>query len=171
MMQKIGIKNYRFSISWTRILPDGTGAVNQKGIQFYSDLVDALLEAGITPMVTLFHWDYPYALHQKGGWLNPDSSDWFVDYAKVVVDALSDRVTYWMTINEPQVFIGCGYAIGKFAPFQKLPVRDLAQMCHNVLLAHGKTVKMIRECAKNSEDWFCILDSLHHTNGQLSACH
>ena len=105
MMQKMGIKNYRFSISWTRILPDGTGAVNQKGIQFYSDLVDALLEAGITPMVTLFHWDYPYALHQKGGWLNPDSSDWFVDYAKVVVDALSDRVTYWMTINEPQVFM------------------------------------------------------------------
>ena len=150
MMQKMGIKNYRFSISWTRILPDGTGAVNQKGIQFYSDLVDALLEAGITPMVTLFHWDYPYALHQKGGWLNPDSSDWFVDYAKVVVDALSDRVTYWMTINEPQVFIGCGYAIGKFAPFQKLPVRDLAQMSHNVLLAHGKTVKMIRECAKKT---------------------
>ena len=108
MMQKMGIKNYRFSISWTRILPDGTGAVNQKGIQFYSDLVDALLEAGITPMVTLFHWDYPYALHQKGGWLNPDSSDWFADYAKIVVDALSDRVTYWMTINEPQVFIGCG---------------------------------------------------------------
>ena len=150
MMQKMGIKNYRFSISWTRILPDGTGAVNQKGIQFYSDLVDALLEAGITPMVTLFHWDYPYALHQKGGWLNPDSSDWFVDYAKVVVDALSDRVTYWMTINEPQVFIGCGYAIGKFAPFQKLPARDLAQMSHNVLLAHGKTVKMIRECAKKT---------------------
>ena len=150
MMQKMGIKNYRFSISWTRILPDGTGAVNQKGIQFYSDLVDALLEAGITPMVTLFHWDYPYALHQKGGWLNPDSSDWFVDYAKIVVDALSDRVTYWMTINEPQVFIGCGYAIGKFAPFQKLPARDLAQMSHNVLLAHGKTVKMIRECAKKA---------------------
>ena len=101
-------------------------------------------------MVTLFHWDYPYALHQKGGWLNPDSSDWFADYAKIVVDALSDRVTYWMTINEPQVFIGCGYAIGKFAPFQKLPARDLAQMSHNVLLAHGKTVKMIRECAKKA---------------------
>lgn len=150
MMQKMGIKNYRFSISWTRILPDGTGAVNQKGIQFYSDLVDALLEAGITPMITLFHWDYPYALHKRGGWLNPDSSDWFVDYAKIVVDALSDRVTYWMTINEPQVFIGCGYAIGKFAPFQKLPARDLAQMSHNVLLAHGKTVKMIRECAKKT---------------------
>ena len=89
-------------------------------------------------------------MHQKGGWLNPESSDWFVDYAKVVVDALSDRVTYWMTINEPQVFIGCGYAIGKFAPFQKLPARDLAQMSHNVLLAHGKTVKMIRECAKKT---------------------
>ena len=150
MMKKMGIRNYRFSISWTRVLPDGTGKVNQKGLQFYSDLVDELLANGIEPLVTLFHWDYPLALHQKGGWLNRDSSDWFAEYAKVVVDALSDRVKYWMTINEPQVFIGCGYAIGKFAPFQKLPVRDLAQMCHNVLLAHGKTVKMIRECAKKT---------------------
>lgn len=148
MMQKMGIQYYRFSISWTRILPNGIGTVNEKGLQFYSDLVDALLEAGITPMVTLFHWDYPYALHQRGGWLNPESSDWFANYAKIVVDALSDRVTYWMTINEPQVFIGCGYAIGKFAPFQKLPARDLAQMTHNVLLAHGKAVKVIRESAK-----------------------
>lgn len=148
MMQEMGVKYYRFSINWTRVLPNGTGTVNEKGIQFYSDLVDALLESGITPMVTLFHWDYPYALHQRGGWLNPESSNWFANYAKIVVDALSDRVTYWMTINEPQVFIGCGYAIGKFAPFQTLPPKDLAQMSHNVLLAHGKAVKVIRESAK-----------------------
>ncbi len=150
MMQEMGIRYYRFSINWTRILPDGTGTVNQKGLQFYSDLVDALLESGITPMITLFHWDYPYALHQRGGWLNPASSDWFAAYAKVVVEALSDRVTYWMTLNEPQVFIGCGYAIGKFAPFQTLPPKDLAQISHNVLLAHGKAVKVIRECAKQT---------------------
>ena len=91
MMKKMGIRNYRFSISWTRVLPDGTGKVNQKGLQFYSDLVDELLANGIEPLVTLFHWDYPLALHQKGGWLNRDSSDWFAEYAKVVVDALSDR--------------------------------------------------------------------------------
>ena len=118
MMKEMGIRNYRFSISWSRVLPDGTGKVNEKGLQFYSDLVDELLANGIEPLVTLFHWDYPLALHQKGGWLNRESSDWFAEYAKVGVDALSDRVKYWMTINEPQVFIGCGYAIGKFTPLK-----------------------------------------------------
>ena len=144
----MGIRNYRFSISWSRILPDGTGKVNEKGLQFYSDLVDELLANGIEPLVTLFHWDYPLALHQKGGWMNRDSSDWFAEYAKVVVDALSDRVSYWMTINEPQVFIGCGYAIGKFAPFEVHQAKDLTRMTHNVLLSHGKAVQVIRKYAK-----------------------
>lgn len=148
MMREMGVKNYRFSISWTRILPEGTGKVNEKGLQFYSDLVDELLANGIEPLVTLFHWDYPLALHQKGGWLNRESSDWFAEYAKVVVDALSDRVKYWMTINEPQVFIGCGYAIGKFAPFEKHLPCDLTRMTHNVLLSHGKAVQVIRKYAK-----------------------
>lgn len=148
MMKKMGIRYYRFSISWTRVLPDGTGKVNEKGLQFYSDLVDELLANDIEPLVTLFHWDYPLALHEKGGWLNRESSDWFAEYAKIVVDALSDRVQYWMTINEPQVFIGCGYATAKFAPFQKLQVRDLTRMSHNVLLSHGKAVQVIREYAK-----------------------
>lgn len=147
-MREMGVKNYRLSISWPRVIPNGTGEVNRKGLQFYSDLVDELLANGIEPLVTLFHWDYPYALHKRGGWLNPAASDWFAEYAKVVVDALSDRVQYWMTLNEPQVFVGCGYAIGKFAPFQTLPVRDLAQISHNVLLSHGKAVKVIREHAK-----------------------
>ena len=148
MMREMGIRNYRFSISWSRILPDGTGKVNEKGLQFYSDLVDELLANGIEPLVTLFHWDYPLALHQKGGWMNRDSSDWFAEYAKVVVDALSDRVSYWMTINEPQVFIGCGYAIGKFAPFEVHQAKDLTRMTHNVLLSHGKAVQVIRKYAK-----------------------
>ncbi|MCD8187987.1 MAG: beta-glucosidase [Ruminococcus sp.] len=148
IMREMGIKNYRFSISWTRILPDGTGRVNERGLKFYSDLVDELLANGIEPLVTLFHWDYPYALHKKGGWLNDDSSDWFAEYTKIVVDALSDRVKYWMTINEPQVFIGCGYDIGRFAPFGHHQAKDLAQMTHNVLLSHGKAVKIIRERAK-----------------------
>lgn len=148
MMREMGIKNYRFSINWTRILPEGTGKINEKGLQFYSDLVDELLANDIEPLVTLFHWDYPLALHQKGGWLNRESSDWFAEYAKVVVDALSDRVKYWMTINEPQVFIGCGYAIGKFAPFEKHLPCDLTRMTHNVLLSHGKAVQVIRKYAK-----------------------
>ncbi|MGN0613757.1 MAG: GH1 family beta-glucosidase [Porcipelethomonas sp.] len=148
LMKKMGIKNYRFSISWTRILPDGTGRVNQEGIRFYSELVDELIENGIEPYVTIFHWDYPYELHKRGGWLNKESSDWFAEYTKIVVDALSDRVKNWMTINEPQVFIGCGYTIGKFAPFEVHTAKDLAQMSHNVLLAHGKAVRIIRENAK-----------------------
>lgn len=148
MMKEMGIKNYRFSISWSRVLPNGTGEVNEKGLQFYSDLVDELLANGIEPLVTLFHWDYPLALHQKGGWLNRESSDWFAEYTKVIVDALSDRVKYWMTINEPQVFIGCGYAIGKFAPFEVHQAKDLTRMTHNVLLSHGKAVQVIRRYAK-----------------------
>lgn len=148
IMADMGIKYYRFSISWSRVIPDGTGKVNDAGLKFYSDLVDELLKNGIEPMVTLFHWDYPLALHHKGGWLNRESADWFAEYAKVIVDALSDRVRYWMTINEPQVFIGCGYYLGKFAPFQKLSDGDLARMSHHVLLAHGKAVRVIRENAK-----------------------
>lgn len=148
LMRELGVKHYRLSLSWSRILPEGTGRVNEQGLKFYSELIDTLLENGIEPMVTLFHWDYPLALHQKGGWLNPESPDWFAEYAKVAVDALSDRVSCWMTINEPQVFIGCGYDIGKFAPFQTLPARDLAQMSHHVLLSHGKAVQVIRTYAK-----------------------
>lgn len=148
IMKEMGLKSYRLSISWSRVLPEGTGKINEKGLQFYSDLIDELLAAGIEPMVTLFHWDYPLALHHKGGWLNRASADWFAEYTKVVVDALSDRVQYWMTINEPQVFIGNGYESGCFAPFEQRPRAEIALMCHHVLLAHGKSVQVIREYAK-----------------------
>ena len=148
VLKEIGIKNYRFSISWTRILPNGTGEVNEKGLEYYSNLVDELLAAGITPYVTLFHWDYPFELHKRGGWLNDEASDWFENYTKIVVDRLSDRVVNWFTINEPQVFIGLGYDEGKHAPFMKHPVRDLIIMSKNVMLAHGKAAKYIRENAK-----------------------
>lgn len=148
LMKEMGIKNYRFSISWPRVFPDGIGKVNKQGLEFYSDLVDTLLENGITPLVTLYHWNLPNALQRKGGWLNPESSDWFADYTKVIVDHLSDRVTYWITINEPQVFVGLGYKDGVHAPFYKLPTSELTQMSHNILLAHGKAVRTIRQYAK-----------------------
>lgn len=152
LMKEMGLKYYRFSISWNRVIPDGIGAVNEKGLQFYSDLVDELLANGIQPMVSIFHWDYPYALYQKGGWMNPESSEWFLEYTKVLVDALSDRVTCWLTINEPQCFIGCGYETGTHAPFLKVAPKDLITMTHNVLLAHGKAVKYIREHAKQKAE-------------------
>ena len=116
IMSEIGVKAYRFSISWPRVLPEGTGKVNEKGLDFYDALVDELLAKGIKPYVTLFHWDYPYELYKKGGWLNPESPDWFAEYVKVIVDRLSDRVEYWMTLNEPQCFILIGHEAGVHAP-------------------------------------------------------
>lgn len=148
LMKEMGLKAYRFSISWPRILPNGTGEVNEKGLQFYSDLVDELLAAGITPYITLFHWDYPEALMQRGGWLNRESSDWFAEYAKVVVERLSDRVTYWMTLNEPQCFAKLGYEDGTQAPGLRVGRRYTFQVVHNMLLAHGKAVRVIRAHAK-----------------------
>ncbi len=147
LMKKIGLKSYRFSISWSRVLPNGTGTVNEKGLQFYSNLVDALLEAGIEPLVTLYHWDLPQALAEKGGWKNPEIVQWFAEYVKVVVSKLSDRVRYWITMNEPQMVVGLGYLIGVHAPFERLSPEDVIPISHNVLMAHGMAVKTIRSHA------------------------
>ena len=125
LMAKMGIRNYRFSISWGRILPDGTGAVNEKGLAFYSELVDCLLENGIRPFCTLYHWDLPYALHLRGGWLSPDMPEWFANYTTIVADALGDRVKDFITINEPQCIIGSGYALGVHAPGLKCCANDV----------------------------------------------
>ena len=149
LMKQIGLKSYRFSISWSRVIPE-EGKVNPEGIAYYSGLVDALLENGITPMITLYHWDLPMWVYRMGGWLWEGVSDLFADYAKVVADALSDRVQYWLTINEPQVFVGGGYKDGKHAPFLKVGKIGLEIVTRNVLLAHGKAAKMIRERAKTA---------------------
>ncbi len=149
LMGDLGLKAYRFSLSWPRILPDGVGAVNRQGLDFYDKLVDALLAGGVDPWVTLFHWDYPYALYNQGGWLNPDSSRWFADYTQVVVDKLSDRVTHWMTLNEPQCFIGLGHLDGIHAPGDKLQLSQVLLAAHNSLLAHGRAVQVIRASSKS----------------------
>jgi beta-glucosidase len=148
IMKQMKLKHYRFSISWSRIFSEGKGAVNEKGLQFYSDLVDELLAAGIKPMVTLYHWDLPYALFEKGGWKNREIIDWFTEYTKVVVEKLSDRVTYWITLNEPQIFIGLGYLLGAHAPFEHSKPEELVMISHHVLMAHGSAVKTIRKYAK-----------------------
>ncbi|NQU43316.1 family 1 glycosylhydrolase, partial [bacterium] len=144
LMAQIGLKGYRFSVSWSRVIPEGRGKVNQKGLDFYDRLVDKLVAAGVQPHLTLFHWDYPYALYCKGGWLNPDSPDWFAEYAQVIVDKLSDRVTNWMTLNEPQCFIGLGHHAGTHAPGDRLQFRQVLQAAHHALIAHGKAVQVIR---------------------------
>jgi beta-glucosidase len=150
IMKEIGIKAYRFSISWPRVLPDGTGKVSEQGLAFYDRLVDSLLEAGIEPYATLFHWDFPYELYCKGGWLNRDSADWFAEYTKVMVDRLSDRVSRWMTINEPQCVITLGHEIGIHAPGDKLGKAECLRAAHHILLAHGRSVKTIRAYAKKT---------------------
>ena len=106
---------YRFSISWARILPNGIGEVNQKGIDFYNNLIDELLKKNITPCIVLFHWDYPLALYKKGGWLNNESSEWFRYYTEVCAKAFGDRCKMWMTFNEPQCFLGEGHKNGSTA--------------------------------------------------------
>jgi beta-glucosidase len=148
LMKDMGLQAYRLSIAWPRILPDGTGDVNEAGLAFYDSLIDKLLNAGIEPYVTLFHWDLPLRLHQRGGWMNPDMVKWFADYTKIVVDRYSDRVKNWITINEPQCFILLGHEQGTHAPGLKLPESDILQIGHNALLAHGRSVQVIREHAK-----------------------
>lgn len=147
LMSQIGIKAYRLSLSWPRIIPNGTGAINWPGMDFYNRLIDKLIDVGIEPWITLFHWDYPYALDLKGGWLNPDSPKWFADYTDVVVDALSDRVDRWITLNEPQCFIGMGHLTGEHAPGMKLDLAKVLQVGHNALLAHGLGTQIIRSNA------------------------
>jgi len=149
LMAEMGLQAYRLSVSWPRVLPQGVGSVNAKGLDFYSRLVDALLQRGITPWVTLFHWDFPYALYCRGGWLNRDSADWFADYTSLVVDKLSDRVAHWITLNEPQCFIGMGHLDGTHAPGLQMGVAEVLLAAHHALLAHGQAVQVIRARAKS----------------------
>lgn len=146
LMKRIGLQGYRFSISWPRVIPAGTGAVSAAGLDFYDRLVDALLENGIQPWATLFHWDYPYDLFLRGGWLQRDSAEWFADYTRTVAERLADRVAAWMTLNEPQCFIG-GHLSGVHAPGLKLGMREVLQAAHHALMAHGRAVQVLRAVA------------------------
>jgi len=148
LMRSLGIKAYRFSISWSRIFSEGVGKICEDGVRFYSELIDELIKNGIEPYITLFHWDYPYALYKKGGWLNDESVEWFRQYAEKIVELYSDRVTYFITFNEPQCFIGQGYLEAVHAPGVTLPYKDVFQMAHNVMKAHGAAVIAMRKAAK-----------------------
>ena len=124
IMKSLGVKAYRFSINWARVLPNGTGKVNEKGIHFYNELIDELCAAGIEPFITLYHWELPYELYKKGGWLNEECVEWFGEYAKLVAERFSDRVTHFFTMHEPQCFVGLGFLEGIHAPGLLGPVRD-----------------------------------------------
>lgn len=143
LMKRLNLGSYRFSIAWPRILPEGGGKVNQAGIDFYDRLVDGLLEAGIQPWATLYHWDLPQTLQDAGGWPERDTALRFADYAKVVADALGDRVSHWMTINEPWCSAFLGYHNGHHAPGHRDAEKALAAT-HHLLLGHGLAVEAIR---------------------------
>jgi beta-glucosidase len=147
-MRQIGLNSYRFSISWPRVLPDGKGRVNQAGLDFYDRFIDALLAARIRPLLTVFHFDYPEALQQSGGWLAPDSPQWFADYARLLAARYSDRVEDWLTINEPNIFWGFGAEAGAMPPGKQMPEADLASGLHHLLLGHGRAVGAIRAASK-----------------------
>ena len=147
LMKNLGIKAYRFSLNWARILPEGTGRVNEKAIQMYRDMIACMKENGITPYITMFHWEFPQALYEKGGWLNPEVADWFGEYAKVVAERFSDICEYFITINEPQCVVGLGHLSGVHAPGVKMSIKDTFQIAHNLMKAHGQAVINLRKYA------------------------
>lgn len=151
LMKNIGLQAYRFSIAWPRVLPRGRGKVNQAGVDFYSRLVDALLEAGITPFATLYHWDLPQALHEEGGWPVRSTAEAFVEYTDVITRALGDRVKNWMTHNEPAVVANLGYLIGVHAPGIKGDISATLKSAHHLLLSHGWAVPVIRQNSPSCE--------------------
>ncbi len=148
LMKDMGLPAYRFSISWSRVLPEGAGTPNPKGLDFYDRLVDALLGAGIAPWATLYHWDLPLALYHRGGFMNRDVADWFGDYTALVAHRLSDRVRSWMPLNEPQVFIGSGLQLGRHAPGDQLGFTEVMLAAHNTLRCHGRAVQALRARAR-----------------------
>ncbi|HEX6832911.1 MAG TPA: GH1 family beta-glucosidase [Rudaea sp.] len=143
MMRQLGMKTYRFSISWSRVQPTGRGAANPKGLDYYKRVTDALLEAGIRPFPTLYHWDLPQPLEDAGGWPNRDTAQYMADYAKIVIDALGDRIGEWAIFNEPKTFTHCGYWQGNHAPGRKDP-RAMLRATHTVNLAQGMTFRAIK---------------------------
>ena len=162
IMKELGLAAYRFSIAWPRIIPDGDGPVNEKGLDFYERLIDALGEAGITPYATLFHWDYPYALFRKGGWMNPESPKWFVRYVEAVAKRLGVKLPFIFTFNEPQCFIGLSCDHTEHAPGIQYPLWDTLLMTHNVLLAHGLAVQALRALSPSTKIGYAPTGSAHY---------
>ena len=148
LMARLGLNAYRFGIAWTRILPEGRGRVNQQGLDFYSRLIDALLEKGITPMVTLYHWDLPAALDDRGGWLSPDMPEWFADFAEVAFGAFDDRVPLWATLNESWVINDAGYTHGTHAPGHRSRYEPPI-VTHRLLLSHAAAVERYRAMGRH----------------------
>lgn len=151
LMKQHNIRAYRFSISWARVIPDGDGPVNEKGLQFYDDLVNELIANGIEPMITLYHWDLPSALQEKGGWLNREIVKAFGRYAIIIAKRFKGRVRKYMTINEPQCITALGYGNGVHAPGLKLGEENLAKIYHHLCLSHSAAQRAIKAVDAGAE--------------------
>lgn len=148
MMRLLGVRAYRFSVSWSRIMPEGTGRVNGKAVTLYRDMLQEMRKNGITPYLTMYHWELPQALQDKGGWLNEEIIDWFGEYARVIAENFSDLCEYFITLNEPECFAGLGYLSGVHAPGLHKTYRETFRIVHNALRAHGQAVINLRKYAK-----------------------
>jgi beta-glucosidase len=155
LMEKLGINAYRFSIAWPRLIPTGTGAVNPEGVAFYRELAERLLQAGIKPMATLYHWDLPQVLQDQGGWLNPDSPQWFAGYATAAKEHLGDLISTWLTLNEPWCAAFLGHGSGEHAPGINDP-GDSYVAAHHLMLAHHRAVRAMRETNRRHDDMIGI---------------
>ena len=163
LMKSLGLHAYRFSIAWPRIQATGRGPANQAGLDFYSNLVDGLIARGITPVATLYHWDLPQALEDEGGWTNRATAEAFGEYARIVGEALGDRVAVWTTLNEPWCSAYLGYASGAHAPGRTEPLASL-QAAHHLNLAHGLAIQSLRSVVTNDPQYSVTLN-LHALRG------
>jgi beta-glucosidase len=150
LMQALGISHFRFSISWARILPKGTGEINQEGLDYYDRLIDTCLKYGITPWVTLYHWDLPQSLEDKGGWTNREIVHWFTNYVTICTKRFGDRVSNWMVMNEPMVFIGAGYFLGLHAPGRR-GMKNFLPAIHHAVLAMTEGARAIKSIYPNAQ--------------------
>lgn len=163
LMKDLGLNAYRFSIAWPRVVPNGTGAVNQKGLDFYSRLVDGLLQRGINPVATLYHWDLPQSLEDRGGWPVRDTAEAFAEYAAVLGKTLGDRIHTWTTLNEPWCSAYLGYGQGGHAPGRTEPAAALAAV-HHLNLAHGLGIEALRAASSGSPE-YCVTLNFHVLRG------
>ena len=159
LMAGLGVNAYRFSIAWSRILPDGTGRVNEAGIDFYRQLCEELVEAGIMPVVTLYHWDLPQVLQDRGGWLNHESVDWFAEYAGIAKEGLGDLIKVWATLNEPWCSAFLGHSSGEHAPGLVDPAQSFVA-AHHLMLAHHAGIRVLRRTKPHDDDQLGIVLNL-----------
>jgi beta-glucosidase len=166
LMRALGLTAYRFSVSWSRVLPEGAGRINQAGLDFYSRLIDELLANGIEPLLTLYHWDLPAALDDRGGWLNRDCAEWFADYGRVLYRALDDRVKFWVTLNEPWVITDGGYLHGALAPGHRSKY-EAPIASHNLMRAHGAAVQTYRAEGRHRIGLVVNIEPKHAASGSV----